>query len=141
MTRPNTLETLLDRVDATGDCWEWTGATQLGYGLVSFEGRRWRVHRLIWTLLVGPIPNGLVLDHLCRVRHCANPDHLEVVTQLENVRRGQTGRYQRSTICPRGHDRTIDPYVTSQGYRDCRLCRRRSRSEYKRRRRAREALS
>lgn len=71
-----------------GLCWEWTGAQDQGYGLFSFEGRPVRAHRWLWELLVELIPAGLQLDHLCRNHSCVNPDHLEPVTQAENIRRG-----------------------------------------------------
>jgi len=74
-----------NKVDAGGDCWEWVAAkTSLGYG--SFKGKG--AHIWAWNHLVGPVPDGLELDHLCRVRHCVNPDHLEPVTHAENTRRG-----------------------------------------------------
>lgn len=71
-------------------CWVWTGAVcpTTGYGTVGTSS----AHQRSWELLVGPVPDGLVLDHLCRVRHCVNPDHLEPVTQRENVRRGIAAR-------------------------------------------------
>jgi len=95
------LETrLFAKIDAAGPCWLWTGGTAGGtpgdrYGYIG-PGRRGsgpmlRVHRVVWELLVGPIPEGLELDHLCRVRICCNPDHLEPVTHRENLRRGAHG--------------------------------------------------
>lgn len=68
-------------------CWEWTGAkTAAGYG--QFTRRKEYAHRHAYEDLVGPIPEGLVIDHLCRNPSCVNPDHLEPVTQRENIRRG-----------------------------------------------------
>jgi hypothetical protein len=72
-------------------CWLWQGArTSMGYGnLVSQAlGARMLVHRAVWIDANGPVPAGLELDHLCRVRHCCRPDHLEAVTHAENIRRG-----------------------------------------------------
>jgi hypothetical protein len=83
-----------EKVEVAGPCWHWTGATSSnGYGTFAMDARRGRerhmtAHRAAWELLVGPIPAGYVVDHLCKVPHCVNPDHLEPVSQLENVRRG-----------------------------------------------------
>ncbi len=86
-------ESFFSKVDAVGICWEWTRATHKGYGrFIAPDERRWLAHRWCWEYLVGPIPDGLVLDHLCENKACVNPDHLEVVTQGENARRGQLGR-------------------------------------------------
>lgn len=71
-------------------CWLWLASTDTkGYGLFGAEGKLSKAHRYAYELLVGPIPEGLVLDHLCRVRHCVNPDHLEPVTTYENILRGE----------------------------------------------------
>jgi hypothetical protein len=80
------------KVDASGDCWEWTGYTdQDGYGRVGVgrrvDQRTIPAHRYAWELMVGPIPEGLEIDHLCFNRPCVNPDHLEPVTHTENMRR------------------------------------------------------
>lgn len=76
-----------------GDCWEWTAGTiNGGYGLFQESaGKGMVAHRWLWLYIVGPIPDGLVLDHLCRNPPCVNPDHLEPVSQAENVRRGVLG--------------------------------------------------
>lgn len=71
-----------------GVCWTWIGSTDRGYGVFGAQGRYFRAHRWAWEALVGPIPEGLHLDHLCRNPSCVNPDHLEPVTQAENIRRG-----------------------------------------------------
>ncbi len=67
-------------------CWFWLGALSRGYGSL----KNARAHRVAYEMTIGPIPEGLVIDHLCRVTSCVNPDHLEAVTQAENVRRGLT---------------------------------------------------
>lgn len=122
-----TPETMLGRVwlDANG-CWLWTGArSSNGYGAVSIGGRVVGAHRAVYELLAGPIPAGLQLDHLCRVRRCVNPAHLEPVTARENQLRGVHGL---KTHCPAGHpyDEENTYIHPGRGVRDCRLCRRES---------------
>ena len=91
----------------TGFCWEWVGArTRSGYGQVCRPGRAVvYAHRWAYEYLVGPIPDGMELDHLCRNPLCVNPDHLETVTHAENTRRSRNpaGLNARKTVCPRGH--------------------------------------
>jgi hypothetical protein len=71
------------------DCWEWMGAKNPhGYGRFWVGRKCYQAHRVIYEGAVGTIPDGLVIDHLCRVRHCVNPSHMEPVTDLENRRRG-----------------------------------------------------
>jgi hypothetical protein len=91
------IDRVVKHLDMTGDCWVWTGATlPNGYGLVGNgrtreEGsRNSYVHRAVYEAVVGPIPDGLTIDHLCFTRACVNPDHLEVVTRSENISRAQS---------------------------------------------------
>lgn len=137
MTRANTEADLWARVDKTGDCWVWTGAlNDSGYGLMRWGGPKVLVHRLAYELTYGVIPSGLDIDHLCRVRHCVNPEHLEPVTRRENILRGeaQAARNARKTHCPAGHPfDEVNTYVSPPGRRHCRECmRRRDRERYHR---------
>lgn len=105
-------ERLWSKVDrrSTDECWLWTASTAgaAGYGRLWRNGKAVRAHRLVYELLVGPIPAGLELDHLCRNRPCVNPAHLEPVSGAENLRRGEGfgGTNARKTHCPRGHEYT-----------------------------------
>jgi hypothetical protein len=122
---PNAIERFWARVEKTDGCWLWTGSrTSAGYGNLCIA-RTWHyAHRLAYHLTVGPIPEGMVLDHLCRIRHCCNPAHLEPVTNRENTMRG-LAPYGVRTTCKRGHD-VSDPanvYVEPNGRgRRCRIC-------------------
>lgn len=116
--------------EATG-CWEWSGARDRGgYGRFTFRGRLHAAHRVAYELFVGPIPEGLDIDHLCRVRNCVNTEHLEPVTTRENIVRGLAPalaglRMASKTHCPRGHEYTeANTYIAPTGGRLCRTCNR-----------------
>ena len=81
---------LMEGIELSGDgCWLWTKSIDYGgYGRIGQRGVNARAHRVSYEHFVGPIPDGLSLDHLCRNRRCVNPDHLEPVTGSENTRRG-----------------------------------------------------
>lgn len=120
------------------DCWLWTGGkTTTGYGKVAAgKGRSRSAHRIMYEELRGPVPSGLVLDHLCRNIVCVNPNHMEVVTQKENLYRGNgfTGRAVRQTHCPAGHILFGENLVRSEQSRKCRVCaNKRNRERYHRR--------
>lgn len=113
------------KVDPTGPCWLWTaGVDGTGYGQLKVGKRTLKAHRFAYELLVGPVPDGLELDHLCRVRHCVNPGHLEPVTHAENCRRGLVGQNMAvKTHCPQGHAYDEqNTYVAASGSRQCRAC-------------------
>lgn len=94
------------KVDKSGDCWFWTGSTNgRGYGAFKLNGRPIRVHRWAYQQIIGPIPEGMQLDHLCRNRLCVNPAHMEPVTNRENSLRGvgPTAVNAKRTHCVNGH--------------------------------------
>lgn len=106
-------------------CMLWLGGSdRKGYGRMSLARRVAQAHRVSYTLAYGPIPEGLQIDHLCRVHACVAPLHLEAVTHQENVRRGEAGKYKRSrTHCPQGHEYDeANTYRTAVGTRNCRTC-------------------
>lgn len=118
---------LWSRVDKSGNCWIWTGPTDgKGYGTIGFggRGRNVYVHRLAYELIVAPIPEGLQIDHLCRVPLCVRPDHLEAVTQRENILRGTapSAVNARKTHCVNGHRYTPETTITAPDGRRCRVC-------------------
>lgn len=114
------------QVDAW-DCWLWMGKLDpTDYGSFSrFPILGTKAHRISYFLLVGELPKELVLDHLCRIRHCVNPDHLELVTRSVNSRRGAPAAINRSkTHCPEGHEYLGGNLVIdTRGSRNCRVCR------------------
>ena len=113
------------KVNKTDSCWLWTGAITGGYGSFWIGTGTVRAHRFSYEHLVGPIPDGLVLDHLCRVTKCVNPAHLEPVTTAENVRRGDAPQYLNhdpKVLCKRGHRLDETAYIRRNGARVCHEC-------------------
>jgi hypothetical protein len=109
---------------AANECWLWQGCRlSHGYGQ-TWDGKRVvGAHRYAYERLVGPIPEGLTIDHLCRVRHCVNPAHMEPVTAGENARRGENPN-RAKTHCKYGHPFDAEnTYVRASGGRECRACR------------------
>ena len=95
-------------VDVTDTCWLWQGyRNEKGYGATTREYRKWTAHGWAWHLAGRELPKGMHLDHLCRVRACVNPDHLEVVTPRENLERSPVSAMNR-VECPHGHPYTGD---------------------------------
>jgi len=134
---------LADRSHPEG-CWPWRGhVTKKGYGLfwAGYDlGRLKAAHRFAYALLRGTIPKGATIDHLCRNRSCVNPDHLEPVTNRENVRRGfgPSAVNARKTHCIHGHEFTRENtyIVVSKGARYCRECANVNAARYRAKRRA-----
>lgn len=126
---PPEIASKIRPIPITG-CWEWLGARDSrGYGNVKVGRRVRKAHRVIYELLRGPVPPGCECDHLCRVPWCVNPEHVEVVSHAENVRRGAArwvpgARQRAKRRCPRGHAYTkANTYVQpSTGGRACRIC-------------------
>lgn len=119
---PTSEDRFWQRVNRTESCWLWVGVlNEHGYGTL---GNR-LAHRLAYELFVAPIPQGLVLDHLCRVPACVRPDHLEPVTHRENTLRGrgQASRQYRRNVCKRGHPLYGFNIKERDGHRACLMCR------------------
>ena len=121
-------------------CWFWLGYhDKNGYGRVGHRGKNLWTHRVAYELWVGPIPEGLHLDHLCRNTRCVNPGHLEPVTHAENLRRGYgvSARNARKTHCAHGHAYDeANTGTTKAGGRYCKACAREKAARYYRRRAA-----
>lgn len=120
--RPTVAE--LEEMYPASDCILWDGSlSPKGYGRISIKGKFFRAHRVIYEEVHGPIPEGLVIDHLCRSHSCVNVAHMEVVTNRENVLRGVgiTAGFARQKHCKRGH-----PFdeANTRRYRGARVCRR-----------------
>lgn len=117
------------KIDKTPDCWNWIAClSREGYGRYSFGKKVVFAHRQSYEYFVGDIPEGLVLDHLCRNPACVNPDHLEPVTHYENWHRGLRGKLGKLpraiTHCINGHEYSEEnTYYRNNGTKECRKCR------------------
>jgi hypothetical protein len=125
---------LWDRVDTTGECWEWQGALYpAGYGIIGLDGGSHATHRLSWEIVNGPIPDGLFVCHKCDNRKCVRPDHLFLGTQKDNMRDMiAKGRHplHAKTHCPQGHEYTPENTYRNGNHRFCRECGRASTRAY-----------
>ncbi|MDE2097003.1 MAG: HNH endonuclease [Patescibacteria group bacterium] len=123
------LEAKIERIPESG-CWLWTAALQSnGYGYTRDSSGMRLAHRAVYTALRGPIPAGLDLDHLCRVRCCVNPAHLEPVTRQVNLLRGTPGAWMKRVAasrnaCAAGHEYTPENTRMRGKTRLCRICER-----------------
>ena len=137
---PRPLGDVLERIlnsyipEPNTGCWLWTGyVDRKGYGTIGIGSRvedkhgrcTYRAHRIAYQLLVGQIPEGLVLDHICRERSCINPRHLQVATHRENLFAhgsiAPSKKNKEKTHCPHGHS-YVNPIVVKSGARVCRTC-------------------
>lgn len=122
------MQRFIERIEMF-DCWVWMGGTSgKGHGKFYDDGRSQQAHRWSYETFVGPIPEGLVLDHTCRNRSCVNPLHLRPVTQLHNtlIGEGPTAKNRRKTHCKNGHEFTEENTLRRKdrpGHRECRECR------------------
>lgn len=125
--RYDPVERLLSKTRLSDDCWLWTGATtgRTGYGATRLDGVRMTAHRAVWILFNGPVPEGAELDHLCRVRLCVNPEHLEPVTHRVNCKRGH----------PLEGDNLVPWQWREKGVRQCRICNDEAKRAFRRRQR------
>ena len=125
---PEIADRFWSKVNRTGSCWLWIGAVHSGgYGVFGIgDGTKTTyAHRWAYETLVGPIPDGLEVDHLCRTRNCVRVDHLELVTHKENILRGVGGPAINAakTHCLYGHAfRFPNVYIDERGWRHCRTC-------------------
>lgn len=126
--KPLTLDALMAWTrKEPGGCVVWTRSLNAsGYGRVMGEGSRWMVHRLVWTLLNGPIPDGADIDHLCFNPACVNPDHLQPLSVMENRARHAASMFP---VCSNGHELSGDnlrfaTHRNGKTVRRCRACER-----------------
>ncbi len=123
-------ERVWDKINKTDSCWLWRGAiSRGGYGKATSHKD---AHRFVYETLIGSIPEGLEIDHLCRIRHCVNPSHMEPVTRRINVLRGKSPPAQQAkqTHCYRDHKLAGSNLILNNGSRVCRECK----NEYQRKR-------
>jgi hypothetical protein len=120
------LKRFTAKIDFSEGCWFWKGTIDTGgYGRFMFERRSWKAHRVsIEHYKNMTIPKGLTVDHLCRVRHCVNPEHLEIVTGRENTLRGigPSAMAARQGFCKRGHQLGGDNVHPGRTDRSCKAC-------------------
>ncbi len=130
------LESLLSKVVIDGGCWLHTQVHHTGYAYARIKQTRHGIHRIVKVVSTGnKIPDGYVIDHLCRNRNCVNPKHLDIVTQSVNCKRGDVGAYLASKMlskerCPQNHAYTKENTYLYKGQRGCKTCRN-LRSSYK----------
>lgn len=129
-------------VEKTDTCWNWLGPITNGYGRFNlYTGKQVYAHRQAYIWEHERVPEGLVIDHLCRNTRCVRPDHLEAVTQAENVKRGKRGDlYEYRTHCVHGHEYSPEnKSVSKDGRRYCKECWRIRSRKYYHQRKARRA--
>lgn len=124
------MERFWSKVDKSGVCWNWTASKKYkNYGQFWYKGRNDFAHRVSYELCKGVIPDGLQIDHLCRNPSCVNPDHLEAVTQKENILRGVglSAQRARQTHCKNGHPLSGDNLRRDKKFRRiCKTCARKT---------------
>ena len=128
------MKRFFEKINKTETCWIWTATINRGgYGMFR-DGKMKNAHRVSYEIIKGPIPEGLFLDHICRVRHCVNPDHLEPVTNKENVLRGESicAKNKLKTHCKRGHEFISENIIIeSENRRRCKTCYNERQNQYR----------
>jgi len=124
---PKDMQRFWPKVKKTNNCWLWTATkTQGGYGKFYFRQEMGLAHRFSYEIFKGDIPKKLTIDHLCKNTLCVNPEHLEAITQKENVKRGLTGKIKhynsKKTHCSKGHPFSGYNLIIYRNYRKCRTC-------------------
>ena len=125
LLKPSAEDRFWSKVDKTETCWLWALPVTGRYARFKLSGSDRQAHRVAYEWANGPVPDGLEIDHLCRVRHCVRPSHLEAVTHTENLRRGNgwSGRNVRKTHCPQEHPYSPgNTYTLKHGGRRCKTC-------------------
>lgn len=136
-TRPDILARFWSKVNKTETCWLWVASRNDGYGQFWAGGTMHAAHRMAFEIAGREIPRGLQLDHLCRVRHCVNPGHLEIVSSAENTKRSAIAPATinaAKTHCPKSHPYAGGNLYPYRGERRCRECRRIRQRTYRARR-------
>lgn len=124
---PRVLD-VLERAAPTDGHLLWPEVNHAGYAKRTINGKTVALHRWMYEMCRGVIPDGMEIDHICRVRNCVNPDHLEPVTSSENKRRAHSARGVYDA-CPAGHPRTAPPPGVLATCKECRLAERRRKVE------------
>jgi len=127
LTHPGAAARFFAKVEMErSGCWSWRGSQINNYGQLRIDKAPYVAHRVTWLSLVGPIPDGLQVDHLCRNRACCNPEHLEPVTRSVNLRRIPKGTQRLKSHCIHGHEMTLDNTLwqgRGKRRRVCKACR------------------
>ena len=118
------MDRFFNKVQKTETCWNWLGSvSDSGYGLFRYMGKTQKAHRVSYILFHGSIDPQLVIDHLCKNKACVNPKHLDLVLQVENVRRGLAGKINNpqssKLVCPMGHEYSG---INKSRHRICHKC-------------------
>ena len=132
--KQNVYKRIFKKIKFGDGCWEWQNSIQSnGYGKVLYNNKMRWAHRVVYELLVGPIPGNRELDHLCRNPKCVRPEHLEVVTHKENMRRSPFSApdfHRAKTHCPSGHPYSGSNLIVYHRMRYCRKCQQKHKRAY-----------